>query len=266
MEGKNVRRLLSTLLVPLLLVAGVSGAHAQGALDRILSNKKIVIAVQNDVTPYSLLDANNQLDGLDIEVGRQIAKDLGVEVEFVVVSGANRIPALITNQVDLTIATLTLTPQRAAVVSLSTPYTAVPHVVVGPKDIVITNWDDMKGLKIGVPRGSFQDQYITQYVGGDSIQRFEDDATTFQALASGQVVATAFGITVAKSVLEKNPELNLEIKFQASMTYPTIGTRHADSDLRHWVDTWIFYHKSDGFLAALHKKWLNIEMPELPAY
>ena len=48
-------------------------------LDRILSAKKIVIAVQNDVTPYSLLDANNQLDGLDIEVGRQIAKDLGFD-------------------------------------------------------------------------------------------------------------------------------------------------------------------------------------------
>lgn len=261
-----MRRLLSAFTLALAFVASAATAQAQGALDRILSQKKIVIAVQNDVTPYSLLDANNQLDGLDIEVGKQIAKDLGVEVEFVVVTGANRIPALVTNQADLTIATLTLTPQRAAVVSLSTPYTAVPHVVVGPKSKEIKNWEDMKALKIGVPRGSFQDQYITQYVGGDGIQRFEDDATTFQALASGQVEATAFGITVAKSVLEKNPELNLEIKFQASMTYPTIGTRHADADLRHWVDTWIFYHKTDGFLAALHKKWLNIEMPELPAY
>src|SRR5690606_11230767 len=123
------------------------------------------------------------------------------------------IPALVTNQADLTIATLTLSPQRAAVVSMSTPYTAVAHVVVGPKDKTITGWDDMKDVKIGVPRGSFQDQYISLYVGGDNIQRFEDDATTFQALASGQVEATAFGITVANSVLEKNPELNLEIKF-----------------------------------------------------
>jgi polar amino acid transport system substrate-binding protein len=260
-----MRRLISALLVPLALAAATTAVQAQ-ALDRILSAKKIVIAVQNDVTPYSLLDANNELDGLDIEVARQIGKDLGVDVEFVVVTGANRIPALVTNQADLTIATLTLSPQRAAVVSMSTPYTAVAHVVVGPKDKTITNWDDMKDVKIGVPRGSFQDQYISLYVGGDNIQRFEDDATTFQALASGQVEATAFGITVANSVLEKNPELNLEIKFQAAMTYPTIGTRHADVDLRHWVDTWIFYHKGDGFLQSLHKKWLNIDMPELPAY
>ena len=261
-----MQRLLSLLLVPLTVLAAGASAEAEGALDRILSQKKIVIAVQNDVAPYSMLDANNELDGLDIEVGRQIAKDLGVDVEFVVVTGANRIPALVTNQADLTIATLTLSPQRAAVVSLSTPYTAVPHVVVAPRDKVVKNWDDLKGLRIGVPRGSFQDQYITANVGGENIQRFEDDATTFQALASGQVEATAFGITVANSVLERNPELNLEIKFEAAMTYPTIGTRHADYDLRHWVDTWIFYNKNNGFLQSLHQKWLKIDMPELPAY
>ncbi|CAH1649044.1 MULTISPECIES: transporter substrate-binding domain-containing protein [unclassified Chelatococcus] len=260
-------RLLSALLVPLAFVAGVSTVKADGgALDRILSKKKIVIAVQNDVTPYSLLDSNNKLDGLDIEVGRQIAKDLGVEAEFVVVTGANRIPALVTNQADITIATLTLTPQRAAVVSLTAPYTAVPHVVIGPKAKEIKNWKDMKDVKIGVPRGSFQDQYVTQLVGGNNIRRFEDDATTFQALASGQVEATALGITVAKSIIEKNPDLNLEIKFEGAMTYPTIGTRHADYDLRHWINTWIFYHKTDGFLEAMHRKWLKIDMPELPSY
>src|ERR1700738_3899416 len=95
--------------VALVLVAAamvtVAPAHAQSALDRILSAKKIVIAVQNDVPPYSLGNKDNQLDGFDIDVAKAIAKDLGVELELQVVTGANRIPALLSGRADMVIAT-----------------------------------------------------------------------------------------------------------------------------------------------------------------
>jgi polar amino acid transport system substrate-binding protein len=262
--GKLLRN-LAFAAVAATMVA-VSPAHAQSALDRILSAKKIVIAVQNDVPPYSLINKDNQLDGFDIDVAKAIAKDLGVELELQVVTGANRIPALVSGRADMVIATLGINPQRAAAVAMSIPYTAFPQVLISTKDKTIHNFDDLRGKVVGLTRGTMQEEVISRAATGATIRRFQDDATTIQALLSGQIDATAFGATVANDIAARNPSRGIEIKFNAFNVYASIGMRRGDTDLIRWVNTWIFYQKNSGLLADLHKKWLHIDMPDLPAF
>src|SRR3546814_2285547 len=93
-------------------------------------------------------------DGYDADVARQLAKELGVKVNIVPVTGPNRIPFLLTNKVDLLVASLAITPERAKQVQFSDPYSAAQIVVFGGKDTKIAKAEDLSGLRIGVARAS----------------------------------------------------------------------------------------------------------------
>lgn len=266
---KTKSRFVALAAAAILVVAGTVTAHAQpvqSALDRIISAKKIVIGVQNDVPPYSQIGKDNQVEGLDIDVARQLAKDLGVQLELVVVTGANRIPTLLSNRADLVIATVGINPQRAATIAMSIPYTAYPAVIIAPASIKLGSYNDAKDKVIGLTRGTMQDEIVSRNAEGADIRRYEDDATTIQALVTGQIDATAFGASVARDLITKNPSLKLETKFDAFYVHASIAARRGDADLMRWVDTWIFYNKNSGFLVQTHKKWLGIEMPTLPTF
>lgn len=264
----RLSKVCTVAAVGFMLAAGTLAvpARAQDALDRILRAHKITIAVQNDVPPYSLLNKDNQLDGFDIEVAKKIATDLGVEPVFMVVPGGSRIPALVSGRADMVIATLGLTPQRAAAVALSIPYTAFPQTIISENNQGFQNFADLKGKVIGLTRGTMQDDIVSRMAQGATIRRFPDDATTIQALLSGQIDATAFGSTVAMDLAARNPGKGVKANFTAFQVYASIGVRRQDTDLLHWINTWIFYHKQDGFLQQLHQTWLKIDMPNLPTF
>lgn len=248
------------------LAATVGAAQAQTAVDRILSAGRISIAVQNDVPPYSRIGADNEVEGLDISIARQIAADLGVELDLVVVTGANRIPTLLSGRADLAIATLSISPQRAATIDISIPYTAYPMVVIAPESRQLTGYGDTAGLVIGVTRGTMQDEVVTRNAPDARIQRYDDDATTIQALVTNQVDATVFGTAVAADLAARYPDRGFEIKFDAYFSYAGIGVRRTEPDLLQWVNTWVFFNRTNGFLDDLHRTFLNQDTPHLPSY
>jgi polar amino acid transport system substrate-binding protein len=259
-----------TLLTIAACVLGATAAVAPARadqLDDILKRKKVLIAVQTDVPPYSELGPDNKPAGYDIDVATKIAADLGVEPELVIVSGANRIPTLLAGKADLVIATLGITPQRAQVVALSSPYVSFDQYVIAPKDKAVKSIEDLKGVRVGVTRGTLQDDQVTRRAPkGTQIMRFEDDATTIQALLSGQIDATAFGKIVTDDLIKKNPSANLENKFELFAVAASIGVRRNEPDLLRWVNTWVFFHKQDGWLDETHKKWLGEALPSLPVF
>ena len=76
-------------------------ASAESTLEKILSAKKIRIAIDVANPPFGVLDKSGQPDGSDVAVARQLAKDLGAEIEFVQVPSTGRIPALLARHVAL---------------------------------------------------------------------------------------------------------------------------------------------------------------------
>jgi polar amino acid transport system substrate-binding protein len=248
------------------LVPGPPGARTS-ALDDIVKAKKIRIGIQNEVPPYSQTDANHEPIGYDIDVAKLIAKDMGVELEEVLVSGPNRIPFLLTNKVDLVVATLGITPARALTITFSNPYLAFTSVLMGPKSVNAKSLADAKGLKIGVTRGNFQDDFITKNAPKEAqIMRFEDDSTTIGALVSGQVDLLGFGDLVTNDAIKKNPDKNLENKFVLTSTPAGIAMRHNELDLLRWVNTFIYVHRNDGSLSKLHEQWTGAPLPDLPGF
>src|ERR1700759_5476991 len=81
-------------------------ARADSALDAVMAKKSITIAIPTDFPPYGFVGTDMAPQGLDVDMARLIAARLGVAVELVPVTSANRIPYLQTHKADLVISTL----------------------------------------------------------------------------------------------------------------------------------------------------------------
>src|ERR1043165_8498675 len=168
----------STLLkgaFALAAVAAMGSAHAD-LLDDIKAAKKIRVAIDLGVPPYGLTDGQMNPIGSDVETARLLAKDLGVELEIVQTTGANRIPFLQTGKADIVISSLSVTPEREKVIDFSVPYAQIQSVVAGPKTIGIKGFDDLSGKRLATTRGTTNDKLATEGAKGAQIVRFATDA------------------------------------------------------------------------------------------
>ena len=131
---------LSRIVSAVLLFGAVSAAPAvAGDLQDIIASGKVRIGVPVDVPPFGSVDANNEAVGLDVDMAKMIAEALGVELELQQITGANRVPYLATDRLDIVIAAMGATPERALSVAFTSPYAALSSGVFGPDSIAVTS-------------------------------------------------------------------------------------------------------------------------------
>lgn len=257
---------LRRLAVRALLLLGLATpmAHAQ-TVDELISRGTVNIGVLADLPPYGMLNDKQEIEGYDIDVANLLGKYLGVKVNIVQLTGPNRIPFLLSNKVDILVATFGITPTRAKQVWFSIPYSALQNKVWAPRGVQVSGPADLKGKRIGVPRSSVQDLLLTNLLGSSArIQRFDDDASTYQAYLSGQVDAIGETDVTTNAIAERNPSMDIEGKFMLLSQPNGITVRANQTNLLQWINTFLYYIRNDGELAAIYQKWLHQPMPPLP--
>ena len=266
MLKRGLRYALVGLMAVALGVALGNRARAQ-TVDEIISKGTINIGVLVDLPPFGLLNDKQEPDGYDIEVAKLLGKYMGVKVNLVQLTAANRIAFLLTGKVDLLVATFGITPERAKQVLFSIPYSAIENTVYGAKDKTITKVEDMKGMRIGVPRGGVQDVLLSNALGSSArVMRFDDSPSVYQAMLTGQTDAMAETAVTFDKVLANNPGANVEKKFILLRQPNGITMRANQFNLRQWVNTFIYFTKNDGELGGLYQKWFGTPLPELPVF
>ncbi len=247
------------------LSMSIPSASAQTVAD-LKKKGEITVGLLVDFPPYGTVDGKNQPDGYDADVARLLAKDLGVKLKLVPVTGPNRIPFLLTNKVDMLVASLAITPERAKQVQFSQPYSAAGIVLFGSKKANIKTAADMKGLRIGVARASTQDVAVTGIAPKDTeIRRFDDDASAMQALMSGQVDAIGCSTTVAAQIAKRAPANTFETKFQLLQQVMAVALRPGQPELLKTVNDFVARNKANGELNKLYQKWLATDLPAMSA-
>ncbi len=238
-------------------------ASAQSMAD-IKKKGEITIGMLVDFPPYGTTNAQNQPDGYDADVAKLLAKDWGVKLNLVPVTGPNRIPFLLTNKVDLLVASLAITPERSKQVQFSQPYAAATIVLYGATKTPIKSAADLKGLRVGVARASTQDIAVTKAAPeGTEIRRFDDDASAMQALISGQVDAIGCSVTVAAQIAKRVPANTYEDKFTLVQQNMGIAMRPGQEDLLKNVNAFVAHNTANGELSKLYRKWLGADLPKM---
>jgi polar amino acid transport system substrate-binding protein len=237
--------------VAALTVAGLAfGATILRAdtLSDIRQAKKIRISIDLTNSPYGRVDEKLQPSGSDVDIAKQLAKDMGVEFEIIPTTGSSRIPLLQSGKADLVISSLSITPERAKAVDFSIPYADLLSVVAGPKAVEVKSLQDLDGKKVAVTRGTTQDTDLTQRARNTQIVRYEDDATL--ALAVAQVVV----------INNKNPARELEPKITLQTFLLAVGVRKGDAELLAWVNNWVKANLKNGKLNAINKAYHGVDL------
>lgn len=262
MKASLTRRAFAALGIAAAFASTAAPASAQ-TVDELKKKGEINVGLLVDFPPYGTTNAKNEPDGYDADVARLLGKDWGVKVNLVPVTGPNRIPFLLTNKVDLLIASLAVTPERAKQVQFSKPYSAATIVLLAPKKDNVKGAADLKPYKIGVARASTQDIAVTQIAPqGTEIRRFDDDASAMQALIAGQVDAIGCSTTVAAQIAKRAPN-QFEPKFNLKQQEMAIAMRPGQNALLKSVNDFVAKETASGELNKLYRKWLEADLPKM---
>lgn len=258
-----LRRGLVAVLLAVLGYAAPVGAQNL-SVESLRAKGEAVIGVMIDVPPFGTVDANNEPDGYDIELAKMLCERLAVKCNLVPLPGASRIPYLLTGKVDFLVAILGIIPSRAKQVAFSRPYAGFSQFLYSRKDVVIDSMADLKGVTVGVPRANTGDITLTKMAPpGTNILRFDDDASTRQALLSGQVDAITFSTVSMKQFEEVAGKDRFRRGFDLQSQVQGIAVRPADKEFLVWINQQLDELEKDGTLQSLSQKWVGVDLPDM---
>ncbi len=258
-----MQRLLTTcaLLVSMILLG--TPAHADTFAD-VLKNGVIRIAVPLDVPPFGSQNQERKAEGFDVDLAEMVGKALGVKVELQQVTGANRIPFLLTDKVDMVISVMGLTPERAKQIMFTAPYADTSLAVYGPKSANVKSADDLGSLRVVAAKGTTQDLGLAAMNPKANIMRTEDDATAATAYITGQADLFATNSLIVPDLMKRAPTKEFEQKFVIRRSPAHMGVKMGELTMLQWLNSFIFFNSMNGELDKLHRKWLAQPMVPLP--
>lgn len=228
------------------------------SLDDIKSRGVLRVATTVDAAPWGFTDAAGKPTGLDVELAQKLADNMGVKLQLQQVTGANRIPYLMSRKVDVLIAALGSSPERAKLVSFSEPYAAVYLGVYGNDSVSkVDKLSDLGASTIAVPKGSTPDLTLSELNPQGNYLRLEDTASAVSAFLSGQAPLFAENNLIAQKVAQENPTKHIELKYLLRKSPAYIAVRPGQPELMAAINQFIDQSTTDGDLPALRQKWFN---------
>jgi ABC-type amino acid transport substrate-binding protein len=240
----------------------VSGVEAASTLDTIIQSKKLRCGVMLDSPPAGFRDTKNQPDGYDVAYCKDMAKALGVEPVVVETPSPDRIPALVSNRIDVLIASTTPTSARALTVAFTQPYTNNTTVVVTRKDSGIASYADLKSKKLGGVIGSTPEQLFNAEIAngwkanGATYTGYASDTEAYLALQQSKVDAILVSRGVFKSLSESGQFPEFALAGTAPISdFGSIAVHRDDQQFLNWAKMFVFQQVVSGRYAEVYKAY-----------
>lgn len=254
---------LVRLIAVFALMAGVTTPVMADKFEDVMSKGVIRIGIPADLPPFGYQNANREAEGFDVDLANMVGKALGLKVELVPLTGANRIPYILTDKVDITVSLMGLTPERAKQVMFSAPYASTSLAVFGPKNLAVKSAADLKNFKVAAAKGNTEETALSAMNPQANIMRMENDAAAAAAYLSGQAQLYACSSFVAVELAKKNTNKEFDLKFIIRPSPGHMAVKPGEYRMLAWMNSFIFFNKSNGELDNLHKKWLGRPMDPL---
>lgn len=239
------------------MMSGTAMADAN-SLDRIKQAGVIKIGMNTDYKPFGMRDAAGTIVGIEPDLASDLGKRLGVKVELVPVSPANRIQFLQQGRIDVILASMTYNEERAKVVSFIQPfYYAGGTGLILRKDQAVKTWADLKGKTLCGVQGTYYNRDISEKYGA-TVSAFADVNQAINAMTNGACVGFVEDSTITGLAI-KHPRLSsFEAPLPADDVKPwglAVAKENADTPLSAFLSAMVTdWHKS-GTLLALETKW-----------
>ncbi|MEW4372335.1 substrate-binding periplasmic protein [Paenibacillus kandeliae] len=235
-------------------------------LEQIKSAGVLKVGLMGTYAPYNYLDSNKQVIGFDADIANEVAKRLGVKVEFTTQAFSGLIPSLQAGKFDAIISQVTITDERKQQLDFSDPYiTNQVKIIVNETNTDITKLADFKGKNIGVGLGTNDETYLRNevlpQVGDFTIKTYNDVITTLQDLNVGRIDATINNIYALKPVVEENGFKIKAVGDAIKSDQAGIAIRKNNPELLEALNKALKDMKDDGTYNTIFEKWFGEQPP-----
>ncbi|MEQ8354484.1 MAG: transporter substrate-binding domain-containing protein [Kiloniellaceae bacterium] len=254
----------------------VPAANAGETLDRVMTTKTLTMSSDAEYPPQSFLNDANEMDGFDVDVGKEIAKRLGAELKIVTPSWDIITGGSWGGRWDMSVGSMTPTKKRAEVLNFPAVYYYTPAAFAVHKDSKAASLADLNGKTIGTCGGCTYDAYLlknleidaegtpafTYDVTAGDIKTYETDTHAFDDLRLGDGVRldAAFSAlpTIQEAIKSGYP---MKIVGKPAFYEPlSVATDKGDPEFDAKISEAVAAMKTDGTLKALSEKWYGVDL------
>jgi len=269
---KFTKSLFSVALIALL---SIGMAQAGEVLDSIMAKKKIMVATDANWPPQSFINDKNEMDGFDVDVAREIAKRLGVSIEFITPSWDIITAGNWNRRWDLHVGSMTPTKKRAEMLAFPAVYYYTPAAVAVHKNSNTLRIQDLSGKKVGTGTGTTFELYLQGDLSIDAvgapkfkyqiskpeIKSYETSTIALDDLRLGDGVRLD-GVVSSLPVFLEAIENGYPIKVLGQPIFYeplSVTIDLGDPALNSSLKGIITDMRNDGTLSKISKKWYGVD-------
>lgn len=209
-----VALIMVILLLSLTLVGCGNSKEVGSTVENIKDLNKIVLGTCADYPPYEFhkqIDGKDEIVGFDIDIAKEIAKDLDVELEIKDMDFNGLLAALDTGKVDFVIAGMTPDEERKKNVDFSKVYYDPEQgLLIRSEDVEkYKSIEDLKGMKVGAQKGTVQEEVAKDVVEGSEVKALGKITNLVLELKNNKIDGIVLATPVAKAYEKANPDLIL---------------------------------------------------------
>lgn len=226
----------------------------------IKSKGVLVCGTLGTSEPFSFSDAQTrEIQGYDVDFCKAVAKSLGVKLELKLIAVAARIPELQQGRVDVVIANLGWTAERAEQIAFSDQYFASEQKVAVKKDSGITSIKDLAGKRVSATKGSTSELAVRKAIPTATTVTFQDPPSGFLAMQQGKVEGFALSeLTLVKFKQQSEATNPVAILDQSLILEPWgIGMRKEETALIKHVNSMLGAMEKSGESIQVFNKWMG---------
>lgn len=261
MKNKTVCTVVVTLFLALILVGCGEKPGTGDALQGIKAKGKFVVGLDDSFPPMGFRNEAGTIVGFDIDLAKEVARRLGVEVEFKAVDWDGVIFSLKNRDIDLIWNGLTITPARDQQIDFSKPYLENRQIIVVAEGSSLQGKVDLKGKIVGYQMGSSSETALN----GDveiakavrEVRKFSNNTEALLDLQAGRVDAVIVDEIVGRYYMAKRPGIYRVLADDFGKEAYGVGVRDEDDSFREELDRVLDAMKKDGTAARIAEEWFG---------
>lgn len=255
------RTKISFFLAPVLLACAASYPAFADELTEIQKKGELVCGILGLTPGMSFLnEATRQPVGYEVDLCRALAESLKVEPVLKTLTVPARIPELQQGRVDILLAELAFTEERAKAVDYSNPYMVVRSTVMVHKDSGVTSFEDLSGKRVGTTKGSSGERQMREHVPAATIVSYDTTPQAFLAFMQGKVVGLATDeSSLFSSRTAAGEQGNNMVVLTDTLEFETLGAgvRKGETRMLEHVNEVLADLEKSGKAESLFMQWMG---------
>ncbi|MDB5830947.1 MAG: amino acid transporter substrate-binding protein [Caballeronia sp.] len=236
---------------------------AESTLKAVLQRGTLRVGDCLSFAPFGFYNKDGAADGYDVDLAKELAKQMGVKLEVVNTTSANRIPNLQTSKVDVVFCNFTRNLERAKEISFTNPYVVASEALLVKKSSGIKSIKDMSNRTIATVKGSTNGDEVRALNMQVKIQEFDSSQAAILAVKQGQADAMIEDNNFLAYQASLDPELTVTDEALVPLEYNAFGVKAGDQVWLDYLNLFLFQVNASKQNAQLYKKWFGAD-PRFP--